>query len=1201
MNNKKKYRVYKPQVMQQGGQSGYHMMPDGSWMSDMEMQYRQGGAPCYNCGGNTKQFGGDADFKKILLEQRAQDSASYNPRWDAMKTFGSTFNNYDAIDAAKRYGYITSSDDFNRKYEELHKDPRSLGMVDGEQAAYKAYQQGKHKPLSLTNEDVIKLSKLYMDNGAAWETSSPMYGTKTYNFDNLSPQDFNRVKRMADWYKSRKQFGGTSEAPQNSTIDGIGKTRTDLMKNYLSSNLYNSFLKEEEKRLQDEMQQFFQDGGSVYDPNLSNQYGYANAISATKKKHSKDRADIWNTFQNIAANYPQQTQPMQQQVGQPIQQRTDFLTPNSNGVPNQGFGSNQPDMFGRNLDRSFGQNQGNQFMQTGGAYLPMAQLGIPKKGLNFDVIPTTNQMDPALIKKYKAENPTIPMFGEMEGSNDPSTGYWDIVRNDWSKDWGVGGWEESEMYEDPRMTQALKKLVPGMGAEGVMDYASNLWTMPQKAVNKWLTGYYESPSTTYERYNEPLSDGARFMMDVVTDPMMYPEIPYMLGKGAYKAGAKGVAKAAPYIKKGAEKVVEQTTKVYNATKDLIAKYFPADFLQQHGALILSRAMQAGVHAESDPERQKAMLDNLVKQELSKVNPQQSTQVQAPTIRPIAAQQNPYANMSAEDIKRMFPSTPQKKYGGDLPMAQVGLPPASIMRNDLYNQGQALANSYRSAENPYGIGNVIKPTIPQSYMPPVDYNGNELVGIPYRNNPNIALPYGAANTTDISSSANAGRTGQTPDERRAAAAAAAAKAKADMAKSSSTQTTTNTASPAKTRGNVTKDDVITNTNANTNTGVNNANNQAYYPGYGGGRFKIKGKNLVDPRTGMTVRKIKYDTAQSPRDYYGGRGPRVVKYNIYNNGVYPQGQGSNQMSNAYMNENYNYPSSDIPYVQPLGIQGSDNRQLQVPVGGYSGVSMPAYQQPNGMYMNDGQLVPGNFDSYELPSQDQVPAGYGLNDNVPDPYYNPEFKKETRQINKRDRQNTRYENRQYKYDDRINQDLIEQGLFQSGGPFNMTNDLNNVPSNFDPSYTLGNNTGDSAYVNNQGQVVAQNQQPDIKAKWKGNNDGFNQWSPMMIPGINYLSSIFEQDDVQANEAALAEARNASNLFTPTFGNKGYGIVNTGAFGVDNTPVQFAGNNQGMINSSLQSRYGGQPQYQMGGEYDLTEEEIAEIIAAGGQIEYV
>ena len=76
-----------------------------------------------------------------------------------------------------------------------------------------------------------------------------------------------------------------------------------------------------------------------------------------------------------------------------------------------------------------------------------------------------------------------------------------------------------------------------------------------------------------------------------------------------------------------------------------------------------------------------------------------------------------------------------------------------------------------------------------------------------------------------------------------------------------------------------------------------------------------------------------------------------------------------------------------------------------------------------------------------------------------------------------------------------------------------------------------------------------------------------------------------------------------TNTVRNRGKNTVNQGYFDPYNmVPVQFAGNDQGMIGSpNIYSKYGGQPQYKDGGEYELTEEEIAQIVAMGGQIEYL
>lgn len=54
-------------------------------------------------------------------------------------------------------------------------------------------------------------------------------------------------------------------------------------------------------------------------------------------------------------------------------------------------------------------------------------------------------------------------------------------------------------------------------------------------------------------------------------------------------------------------------------------------------------------------------------------------------------------------------------------------------------------------------------------------------------------------------------------------------------------------------------------------------------------------------------------------------------------------------------------------------------------------------------------------------------------------------------------------------------------------------------------------------------------------------------------------------------------------------------------NTPVQFQGMNMGAIGSNQRVQYGGQPQYQDGGEYMMSQAEIDKILAMGGTIEYL
>ena len=696
------------------------------------------------------------------------------------------------------------------------------------------------------------------------------------------------------------QFGGTANAPQNATIDSIGQTKTNVMKNYLSANLYGSLLSQEEQRLNNEIQQYLQDGGSTYDPNMYNQMGYANAISATRKQHSKDRGAFWNALEDVAASYgqPQVGQPMQQNIQQPI----DSFTPNTNAIPNQGFGSNQPDTFGRNVDRSFGQNapvQRNPFMQGGG------------------------------------QNNAVPDFYTMN-------------------------------QQEVARQQQMGNVANQYGIKG---------PLRQQSETPWYT-------KAINKFNE---------ID----------------------NSIGSAPAEPTVGNWYDPVVG----MFDAWENSIGSTPP-------------------------------------------------------------------------------PAAPVNKF-----VAQ-----------------QAVSQPVRDPN--IGAPKVAAPVKVTSSVP-------------------VAIQKKATEST----------VGKTPAEVKEIEAAKKEVANAPVV---------TTQEPAKQRGNVTKDDVATASTNKTNASTTVNTNQAYYPGYGGGRFKMKG---VDPTTGKRF-KIKYDTAQSPRDFYGGRGPRVVKYDIYNNPVYAQ---SDVQQNANASANAANQDVTVPYTQPYEL-------------------------------SDYQINPNNKPVYPQQNQGQMMyPGSGVMKNMPDPYV--EFRNQEPMVDASTLQvspevgqfsNFRRETPTRDRNDRRFQKQVERDIrrgFQGGGQFDM-NGLDNAPSNFDPSFTSTANVGDSAYasgpesgsyVNEQGQLVTygnQNQQPDMKAKWKGNGQGMNQWAPMLIPGVNMISSIFEQGDVAANEARLQDLKQASNSFTPNQGmNRGKNTANAGYFDPYNqTPVQFAGNNQGMINSSnVFAQYGG------------------------------
>ncbi|TXG78741.1 hypothetical protein E6Q11_00385 [Candidatus Dojkabacteria bacterium] len=139
--------------------------------------------------------------------------------------------------------------------------------------------------------------------------------------------------------------------------------------------------------------------------------------------------------------------------------------------------------------------------------------------------------------------------------------------------------------------------------------------------------------------------------------------------------------------------------------------------------------------------------------------------------------------------------------------------------------------------------------------------------------------------------------------------------------------------------------------------------------------------------------------------------------------------------------------------------------------------------------------------------------------------------------------------------------------------------------------------------------NSEPDPWAKteavWKRQMAGNSQdWADWGLAGMSMLSSIAENDERQAMEEQMKQRMVGDAVFNP-YGagdaSRGTWSVNHGDFRPDqHTPVQFQGWNQGMIGSPMtQGKYGGQ--YQNGGEYYLSDDEINQIMAMGGQVEFL
>ncbi len=126
----------------------------------------------------------------------------------------------------------------------------------------------------------------------------------------------------------------------------------------------------------------------------------------------------------------------------------------------------------------------------------------------------------------------------------------------------------------------------------------------------------------------------------------------------------------------------------------------------------------------------------------------------------------------------------------------------------------------------------------------------------------------------------------------------------------------------------------------------------------------------------------------------------------------------------------------------------------------------------------------------------------------------------------------------------------------------------------------------------------QGDVTLEWK-RKMGINPQEAVSwgLAGLNTLSTFGESMDARRNQEIMEQRMNADALFQPiTAGAASRGTYdpNTGAFRPNQmTPVQFSGMNFGQIGSPMS--------FKQGGEYDLSKEEIQQILAMGGTIEYI
>ena len=212
--------------------------------------------------------------------------------------------------------------------------------------------------------------------------------------------------------------------------------------------------------------------------------------------------------------------------------------------------------------------------------------------------------------------------GSIQKPNDEATGYWDRVGKNWSTVEWSNDWNDPRM--DPRAMQSLKELIPFNGSDGIFDYAGNMFTFPQKTANYLLTGLFESPMTTVSRTSQ-MGEGEKLLGDIITDPMIIPEIPYAIGKGLYKGATAGFKAAVPVAQRAALNTALAGMRVAEFTTELAAKYGPklielaskyiGKIPPERMVLVASRVSQAVTQATNN--RTPVDLDVLFQQEINK--------------------------------------------------------------------------------------------------------------------------------------------------------------------------------------------------------------------------------------------------------------------------------------------------------------------------------------------------------------------------------------------------------------------------------------------------------------------------------------------------------------------------------------------------------------------------------------------------------
>jgi hypothetical protein len=110
------------------------------------------------------------------------------------------------------------------------------------------------------------------------------------------------------------------------------------------------------------------------------------------------------------------------------------------------------------------------------------------------------------------------------------------------------------------------------------------------------------------------------------------------------------------------------------------------------------------------------------------------------------------------------------------------------------------------------------------------------------------------------------------------------------------------------------------------------------------------------------------------------------------------------------------------------------------------------------------------------------------------------------------------------------------------------------------------------------------------------------LIISGTNTFASLLEKGENSRRQSQLSNLMNADNVFAVNpagSASRGDYEVNSGDFRPNKkVPIQFQGFNTGRVGSGMYKNGGA---YRAGQEIEMTDDELKQFLAAGGQVEYL